>query len=146
MAAAANTPTPIATPAAVLPAERTPQDVAALLRRPFAPHVIKSRKIAGRDVEYISIDDVIARLNKAALEWNWQVTDVRILTMPLTRKAGITDVPVAQVIGELEIPGLGKRQGIGTAPCEGTEDATKAAASDALKKASSLFSVPTGGR
>ena len=83
-------PTPIttATPATILPADRTPQDVAGLLRRPFAPHVIKSRKIAGRDTDYIAIGDVIERLNKAALEWHWSVTDIRVLVLrPLSTLA-----------------------------------------------------------
>lgn len=49
---AMQAPTPIPDKAAAtLPADRTPQDVAALLRRPFAAHVIKQRKIAGRYVD-----------------------------------------------------------------------------------------------
>lgn len=124
--------------------ERTPANVADLLRRPFSPEVIKQRRIAGRDVDYIGIDDVIERLNRACLEWHWSISNVQILTMPLKRRESTVDTPVAQVIGTLEIPGLGKRQGIGTSPLEGTEDATKAAASDALKKAASLFGVPGG--
>lgn len=134
------------TAAATLPDQRTPSDVASLLKRPFAANVVRSRKIAGRDIDYISIDDVVDRLNRACLEWHWNISNVQILTMPLKRREGTVDTPVAQVIGTLEIPGLGKRQGIGTAPMEGTEDATKAAASDALKKASSLFGIPSGGK
>lgn len=144
---AMQAPTPITDKAAAsLPADRTPTESASLLKRPFAAHVIKSRRIAGRDVDYVSIDDVVDRLNRACLEWHWNISNVQILTMPLKRRDVAVDTPVAQVIGTLEIPGLGKRQGIGTAPCEGTEDSTKAAASDALKKAAGLFGVPTSGR
>lgn len=131
-------------PETTLPAERTPTDVASLLKRPFAPNVVRQRQIAGRNVDYISVDDIIERLNRSTLEWHWQITDVRILTMPVKRREGMVDTPVAQVIGTLEIPGLGSRQGIGTAVCEGTEDATKAAASDALKRAAYLYGVPAG--
>ena len=136
-------PTPITTPAATLPADRTPQDVAALLRRPFAPGVIRSRKIGGRDTPYIAIGDVVERLNRACLEWQWEVTRIEVITMPIIRKGETVMLPVAHVTGSLSIPGLGSRQGIGTAVLEGSEDATKSAASDALKRAGSLFGIPT---
>lgn len=132
------------TPESTPPVDRTPTYVASLLKRPFAPTVIKQRQIAGRNVDYVSIDAVVDRLNRAAMDWHWQITDVRIITMPIKRREGIADMPVAQVIGTLTINGLGSRQGIGTSPCEGTEDATKAAASDALKRAAYLFGVPGG--
>ena len=145
-------PTPITTPATIrrasedaasVPAsERTPQQVADLLRRPFAPHVIKQRKIAGRDTDYIAIGDVLDRLNRATLQWHWEVTRIEILTIPIRRKEGIVELPVFHVAGEISIPGLGTRQGIGTAPCEGTEDAAKIAESDAIKRAASMFGVP----
>lgn len=136
--------TPVNGPESKLPTERTPEDVASLLKRPFASHVVKQRQIAGgRSVDYISIDDIVERLNRACLEWSWHVQSVQIITMPIVRKGSPVDTPVAQVIGTLEIPGLGKRQGIGTSPLEGNEDATKAAASDSLKRAAYLFSVPS---
>lgn len=141
-----DTPAPVnaKAPETVLPEHRTPSDVAALLKRPFAAHVIKQRKVAGRDVDYVAIGDVIDRLNRACMEWHWQVTDIRILTMPLKRRDGMVDTPVAHVTGTLVIPGLGQRQAVGTAPCEGTEDAAKAAESDAIKRAATMFGVPGG--
>lgn len=146
MAAATSTPTPIRRasedPASVAASERTPQQVADLLRRPFAPRVIKSRQIAGRNTEYIPISVVLDRLNRVTLEWHWEVTRVEILTMPIKRKEGVIEMPVCHVAGQLCIPGLGSRQGIGTAPCEGTEDAAKIAESDAIKRAASMFGVP----
>lgn len=135
---------PVKGPEAVLPEKRTPSDVATLLKRPFAAHVIKQRKIAGRDVDYVAIGDVIDRLNKACMEWHWQITNIQVITMPLKRREGIVDVPVAHVTGTLAIPGLGQRQAIGTAPCEGTEDSAKAAESDAIKRAATMFGVPGG--
>lgn len=135
---------PVKGPEAVLPEKRTPSDIASLLKRPFAPHVIKQRKVAGRDVDYVAIGDVIERLNRACNEWHWQVTSIQILTMPLKRRDGMVDTPVAHVTGTLVIPGLGQRQAVGTAPCEGTEDAAKAAESDAIKRAATMFGVPGG--
>ena len=128
--------------AATLPADRTPSEVASLLKRPFAAHVIKSRKIGGRDVSYIAVADVIERLNKAAPVWSWQVTRIEVITMPIMRKGQLVDTPVVHVVGQLSIPGLGSREGVGTAPCENDENATKIAESDAVKRASSMFGVP----
>ena len=132
-------------PEALQPADRTPTDVASLLKRPFAPNVVKQRKIAGRDVDYISIDDVIDRLNRACLTWDWDVVRIEVITLPLKRNGSWTEVQVVHTTGTLTIPGLGSRTGIGTAPVD-NEDAAKAAASDALKKAGSLFGIPTGNR
>ena len=149
MVAATNTP-PVPLhrasddPAAIEPGDRTPSQIGDLLRRPFHPSVIKQRQIAGRNIDYVPIDCVIERLNRAAPVWHWTVTDIRIVTMPIKRRDGVVDMPVAQCIGTLEIPGIGKRQGIGTAPCEGTEDAPKIAESDAIKRAATMFGVPGG--
>ena len=125
--------------------ERSPADILELLGRPFKPELIKSRKIAGRDVCYLPIAVVVNRLNRAAGAWTWRVVSITTESMPLTRKGELVDVMVVTVIGALEIPKLGIREGLGTHPCEGTEDASKAAASDALKRASSLFGVPLDG-
>jgi len=125
--------------------ERSPSDVLELLAKPFRPEVIQSRQIAGRSVSYVPVAAVVNRLNKAAGAWSWRVVSVTTESMPLTRKGELVDVPVVTVVGALEIPGLGIREGVGTAPSEGTEDASKSAASDALKRASSLFGVPLDG-
>jgi len=125
--------------------ERSPADVLELLAKPFRPEVIQSRQIAGRSVAYVPIAVVVNRLNRAAGAWTWRVVSVTTESMSLTRKGEIVDVPVVTVVGALEIPGLGVREGVGTHPCEGGEDAPKAAASDALKRAASLFGVPLSG-
>lgn len=138
-------PTPITDKAAAtLPANRTTQDVATLLKRPFAAHVIKQRQIDGRNVEYVSVGDVIERLNRACLEWNWQVTRIEVHVLPILRKKVLVPTPIVHVTGTLEIPGLGKRQGIGTAPAENNEDPAKIAESDAIKRAATMFGVPGG--
>ena len=131
-------------PEAVPPAERTPEQVAELLKRPFHPSVMKQKPVAGGLANYVDIGNVIARLNKAAPVWDWKVTNISILTMPIKRNGQHVDMPVFHVTGELRIPGLGTRQGIGTSPCEGTEDAGKIAESDAIKRAATMFGVPCG--
>jgi len=125
--------------------DRSAEDILEFLGKPFRPELIKSRRIGGRDVCYLPIAAVTERLNKAAGNWTWRVVSVTTESMPLTRKGETVDVPVVTVIGSLEIPGLGVREGVGTHPCEGTEDAAKSAASDALKRAASLFGVPLDG-
>jgi hypothetical protein len=125
--------------------ERSAEDILELLAKPFRVEVIQTRRIGGRDCPYIAIGVVVNRLNKAAGIWTWRVVSVTTEVMPLTRKGELVDVPVVTVIGALEIPGLGVREGVGTAPSEGTEDSGKSAASDALKRAASLFGVPLSG-
>ena len=115
--------------------ERSPADVLELLAKPFHSEMVQTRRIAGRDVSYVPIAVVVNRLNRAAGNWTWRVVSISTETTPLTRKGELVDVQVATVIGALEIPGLGIREGVGTAPSEGTEDASKSAASDALKRA-----------
>lgn len=124
--------------------ERTPEQVAVLLRRPFHPSVMKEKPVDGKLIRYADIGTVIDRLNKAAPVWHWRVTGIEIHTMPIKRKGQNVPTPVIHVTGELVIPGLGARQGIGTAPCERSEDAGKIAESDAIKRAATMFGVPCG--
>lgn len=141
-------PTPIRRaaddPAAISPTDRTAQQVADLLRRPFHPDVIKQRPVAGGMINYVPIDSVIERLNKAAPVWHWQVGNIELHILPIIRRGAPVDTPVIHVTGTLEIPGLGTRQAVGTSPCEGTEDAGKIAESDAIKRAATMFGVPGG--
>jgi len=125
--------------------ERSASDILELLARPFLPEAIQTRKIGGREVAYVAINSVVARLNKAAGSWDWRIVSVDTAPMALVRKGELVDVMVTTVVGELSIPNLGVRQGIGTAVCEGNEDSAKSAASDALKKAASLFGTPLDG-
>ncbi len=125
--------------------ERSPSDVLELLGRPFLPEAIQTRRIGGREASYVPISAVIHRLNRAAGSWTWRVVSISTENMSLVRKGDLVDVMVSTVIGALEVPGLGVREGVGTHPCEGGEDAAKAAASDALKRAASLYGVPLSG-
>lgn len=145
---AAATPTPINRasdmPESTPLTERTPEQVADLLRRPFHPSVLKQKPVDGGMVSYVDIGNVIERLNKAAPVWHWKVTGIEIHTMPIKRKGQHVPTQVIHVTGELTIPGLGSRQGIGTEPCERSEDAGKIAESDAIKRAATMFGVPCG--
>lgn len=125
--------------------QRSATEILELLAKRFQPSAIQSRSIAGRSVPYVPVGEVISRLNRAAGSWDWRIVSTTIEVMPLVRRGGLEDVPVAVVVGELSIAGLGARQGIGVAPLEGGEDAPKSAASDALKKASSLYGVSLDG-
>jgi len=125
--------------------ERSPADVLELLAKRFPPEAILSRTVAGRPVSYVPISAVVSRLNKASGDWSWRIVSIEYETMPLIRRGELADTTVAVVVGALTIAGLGAREGVGTHPCEGTEDAAKSAASDALKRAASLFGVPLDG-
>lgn len=129
------------------------QDSRTLLSRPFRPEVVQSRKIGGRNVSYVPVAAVIERLNKACPEWHFRVVRQQWETMRLNRwngevrKSEPREVQVFTVVGELDIPGLGARQAIGVQALDdgSGEDLLKGAASDALKKAATLFGVPVDG-
>lgn len=135
-------------PAQIAPDLRTPQQVASLLQRPFPESQIKTRPVAGGLVKYVAIGDVINRLNKACPEWNWTTTKIEYHEVPLLRTANgektMQMTLCAHVTGVLQIPGLGIRGAVGTAPCENNEDPAKIAESDAIKRAATMFGVPGG--
>ncbi|MBM3264283.1 MAG: hypothetical protein FJY97_12780 [candidate division Zixibacteria bacterium] len=110
-----------------------------LLQRPFPTSQIRKRKTSlGVTLEYLETPTVIARLNEAFDgEWSFRILDHKFLDDDVV------------VLGELTAEGVAKQQ-FGT--CELSQetedgmvlsmgDALKAAASDALKKAATLFGV-----
>ena len=104
----------------------------AKLRAPFPKDAIKQRKGGGgRTFDYVETHTVIHRLNSACPSWDFR----------LTRFEQVKDVYIAT--GELTIPGLGTRTGIGVQRVDerAGEDLVKGASSDALKKAATLFGV-----
>lgn len=131
-------------PALIAPDDRTPREVLALLQRPFHPSVIKERPVDGGFVKYVAIGDVIERLNRACRAWNWTTTRIEYHTVPIKRKGQLVETLVVHVTGVMEIPGLGVRGAVGTAPCENNEDPAKIAESDAIKRAATMFGVPGG--
>jgi hypothetical protein len=124
--------------------ERTPEQVSNLLQRPFPDHLIKTRPVGNGLVHYVAIGDVIDRLNRACATWNWTVTKIEVHMLPILRKGELVDTPVVHVTGVLQIPGLGTRGAVGTAPAENNEDPAKIAESDAIKRAATMFGVPGG--
>ena len=122
---------------------RSASDILELLARPFKPEVIRSRRIAGRDVNYVPVATVIDRLNRACNSWSFRIVSHETITMMLNRRPEPRETPVFVVTGELEIPELGVRQGLGVQAIDdgGGEDLLKGASSDALKKAAQLFGL-----
>ncbi len=104
----------------------------AALSEKFPKAAIKQREGArGKQLDYLETHTVIHRLNSAAKTWDWKLTQLQ--------QQG--DLLIA--IGELTIPGLGTRTGIGVQKVSerGGEDLVKGASSDAMKKAATLFGV-----
>lgn len=103
------------------------------LTQPFPTQAIQYRTGArGKQLAYIQTHAVIHRLNDATgNQWSFRLTSVEWRG----------DLVIA--IGELEIPGLGTRSGIGVQRVSegGGEDLVKGVASDALKKCATLFGV-----
>lgn len=134
--------------------ERTAAEILELLGRRFRPELVQQRKIGGgRQVAYVPVSAVIERLNRACNTWNFRIVsrerDMMLLNRwnDATRKSEPREVAVSVVVGELEIPELGARQAIGVQALDdgSGEDLLKGAASDALKKAASLFGVSIEG-
>jgi len=123
--------------------ERSAEDILQLLAKPFRPEVIRSRRIAGRDVNYVPVGAVIERLNKSCNTWSFRIVAHETITMMLNRRPEPRETPVFVVTGELEIPELGIRQAIGVAALDdgAGEDLLKAAGSDSLKKCAGLFGL-----
>lgn len=146
--------TMLANSGASLSEERTAAEILDLLGRRFRPEVVQQRKIGGgRQVAYLPVAAVIDRLNRACNTWHFRIVsrerDVMLLNRwnDATRKTEPREVAVSVVIGELEIPELGAKQAIGVQALDdgSGEDLLKGAASDALKKAASLFGVSIDG-
>lgn len=123
------------------------KEILTKLSQPFEKKLIKQRKIGGRQVDYVGGEAYIARLNQATPEWSFRVTkdELRMLTVmrwdDATRKKVPTEVPCQVVHGELEIPGVGVRSGIGVQLLEdgAGEDVVKGALTDAFKNCCKYF-------
>lgn len=110
-----------------------------LIQRPFSHDQIKQRKTSlGYTLDYLETHTVIHRLNEVfGGAWSFRILDHKLLEDDVV------------VLGELTAEGVAKQQ-FGTCELrqEGDEgivlsmgDALKAAASDALKKAATLFGI-----
>jgi hypothetical protein len=108
------------------------------LVRPFAPEQVKTRPgQGGKSLSYIETHAVIARLNEAAdFDWSFEVVKHEVLPDEVI------------VLGKLTVDGITKMAFGGssvTRDNSGKEvslaDDLKAATSDAIKKAASLFGI-----
>lgn len=103
------------------------------LTQPFPKQAVKQRDGgSGRRFDYVEAHTIIHRLNEATgNNWTFEVVSLEWRN----------DVLIA--LGRLELPGHGSRMGIGVQKVSerGGEDLVKGAASDALKKAATLFGV-----
>jgi hypothetical protein len=108
------------------------QELLDALSKPFPDEAIQSRQGGGgKSLDYVATNTVIWRLNRVCPAWDFRVTRVEWQN----------DLCICY--GELTIPGLGTRTGIGVQKVSerGGEDLVKGAASDSLKKSATLFGV-----
>lgn len=105
---------------------------------------IRERRGADGMVDYVEGADVRERLIEATGgTFDWEILDLRFMerSQKVTSRGEVTDVNAYWMCwGRLTIPGLGSRDGVGTAPMEDAE-APKTATTDALKRAASEFGV-----
>lgn len=134
------------------------------IRRPLNPRWIQQRKQGNTMLSYIGGHVVTHLLNNAFnYQWSFEILSKEIVpSLPKQRFTGYgrdrkaaTDKegnfifdpqpPVIEVLGRLTVPGLGFREQYGSKIIIGgateQEHATKAAATDALKKCASLFGI-----
>jgi recombination DNA repair RAD52 pathway protein len=139
-----------------------------VISRPIPKELIKQREGGNKMMlSYIEGETVIRLLNEAFGEagWSFQIVNKYIIpaepkqatkynpdtrrTEKLTNADGSPKLdpqpPIVEVIGRLTVPGFGVREQFGTKTLIGgsseQEGASKAAATDALKKCSTLFGI-----
>ena len=135
--------------------EETPIDtsdpaatVIAALTVPFRRDQISQRKIGGRMLDYVEGHEYITRLNEASPAWSFRMTKSDMQPLHVTRydkqrQPYQTDLPCLVVHGELTIPGVGTRAGIGVQMIEDNagEDVMKGALTDCLKNCAKYFGL-----
>ena len=135
-----------------------------ILEEPMPENLIKQRDGGGgKMLDYVGGSTVIRKLNAAFDNlWDWTITSFQIIPSepkkiskqwnPTTRRSETLTTPifepqfpVAHVMGTLTAPGFGSRMGFGSKVVMGgasdQESCFKAASTDALKKASTLFGI-----
>ena len=119
-----------------------------ILTKPF-DRIKQRRGAANKLFSYVGAEDVIQRLLDATADvYTWEIVRYeRVEGTPVLKTNRQTGEKYAAdhsaywlVHGRLTLPGLGSRDGIGTQMDE-TEDAPKAAETDALKRAAVKFGV-----
>jgi hypothetical protein len=127
------------------------QDAAAIIAAltvPFRRDQISQRKIGGRMLDYVEGHEYITRLNEASPAWSFRMTKAETTPLHVTRydkqrNPYETDLPCLTVYGEITIPGVGSRAGIGVQMIENNagEDVMKGALTDCLKNCAKYFGL-----
>lgn len=127
------------------------QDAAAIIAAltvPFRHDQISQRKIGGRMLDYVEGHEYITRLNEASPAWSFRMTKAETTPLHVTRydkqrNPYETDLPCLTVYGEIAIPGVGTRAGIGVQMIENNagEDVMKGALTDCLKNCAKYFGL-----
>ncbi len=126
--------------------------VVGVVTRPIDPKQIKERDAGfGKKLSYISGSTVINLLNEAfAYQWTFRVLRMEVIqSLPKWDKRkneNIEQPPYVQVLGQLIVPSLGiVKEQYGSKALIGGESeqegASKAAATDALKKCATLLGI-----
>lgn len=119
----------------------------AALSEHFPTQAVRQRRGGGNTVfDYVAGPDIIRRLIRATQgQWSWHIKTCEFRPLPpyRDRSGEMKEQSLVVVMGELTIPGLGTRAGIGVQKITeaGGEDLVKGASTDALKKAATLFGV-----
>ncbi len=115
---------------------------------PFRADQISQRKIGGRQLDYVEGHAYISRLNAVCPAWSFRMTKAETIPLHVTRydkqRAPYqTDLPCMTVYGELTIPSVGTRAGIGVQMIEDNagEDVMKGALTDCLKNCAKYFGL-----
>lgn len=123
-----------------------------IIEAPLKKEWIKKRKLSGKELDYIEGGRVKKLLNEAfSYKWSFDITSIEFKDS-YDRHGRFDKEPVPQppyvlVVGELIVPGLGSRPGIGSKVIqfgEGADQqsqAVKSALTDALKVAASNFGI-----
>lgn len=114
----------------------TPEEIHRRLTRPFHPATHKQ----SQGFTYIPQAVIRKRINIATRnQYNWEITREEYRD---PHEVSGTGMAIHKVTGRLTIPGLGFREGTGTAQIrKGTEEQYKSAESDAFKRAAMGFGV-----
>jgi len=135
-------------------ANKLPDNIVNSLKEPIPDFLYKVREIKKQDVKYITGNTIINKLNDVfGYSWSFEIVHKEVIqSLPhvIEYKDGTSkeypQKPYVEVLGRLTIPeyGITKEQ-YGTKQLLGTasdqEGATKAAATDALKKCASMFGI-----
>lgn len=115
-----------------------------ILTQPF-DNVRTREGAGGKQFSYVAGGDILDRILSATDgHYDWEILNIRLIDgqTRANKKTGevYTAPSVWMVHGRLSLPGMGRRDGVGTATAE-SEESPKSAETDALKRAAVKFGV-----